>query len=782
MKRLVSIALCLILIICLPPTTASAAPTVAAYDDGTIYVGGIYDMWAQISEGADRATYQWQVSIGSDDYYGSDAWYDIDDLAGPYGYKGTKTSHLQIVGKPNDDGVAIGSGWENMKFRCKITLDGKEYYTKGLSELRHNTATLNAVIKAGKYKLYEPKVTGLSKQSGSGSSYTATAAAGQELIFSIACKEVSETRLVASEFECIPEIWLTDGDTTVHAAKELHYTPTSANSQLVVEFKLRMRIGVNDLGYTETKTMNISTYLPATTGSATAKNRAVIYTTCSTNSKRVATVASGGTMDLVEKVNESWCKVAYNNKVGYVQVSDLATIVNQTINEVKTYLTAPTVGKQPRFDVTYATAGVQLYETAPVSWYDETAKRFLTTTDTFQSGHQYTLSIWVAAADSYRFHVGDGGKIQVTGYVNDSVVSVYKAYEQQPEKVIALSWTYTPVEIAHTCSLTPVKQKDPDCINQGQKAYYRCNSCGECYSDASGNNKISLNTWGILPATGHTPSDWRTTGIYHYKVCTTCGEMLESEDHKGGKATCTQKASCEICGLAYGQDEPSHKWSPTYLYKDAKGHAWICADCKAHSDVKKHTPGPAATTTTPQTCKDCDYILEPAKNHIHQLNHMPYVAATCLSTGTVEHYNCSGCSALFSDKDGTVRLPEGTSIIIPYLTHEPSDVWFMDAQFHWRCCKLCQIILDETQMLHDGENGICATCGYGIDTVEITQETEPAENAPTSTEPTPVETTPITDEIKEPGNNTWLKISAVVLVSFTAAITATVMILKKKQK
>lgn len=142
------------------PMTVSAAPTVVAYDDGTIYVGGIYDMWAQISPGADRATYQWQVSIGGDDYYGSGAWYDIDDLAGDYGYKGTKTSHLQIVGKPNDDGVAIGSGWENMKFRCKITLDGTEYYTNSLSELRHNTAMLNAVIKAGKYKLYEPQVTG----------------------------------------------------------------------------------------------------------------------------------------------------------------------------------------------------------------------------------------------------------------------------------------------------------------------------------------------------------------------------------------------------------------------------------------------------------------------------------------------------------------------------------------------------------------------------------------------------------------------------------------------
>ena len=691
------------------PTTVSAAPTVVAYDDGTIYVGGIYDMWAQISPGADRATYQWQMSIGGDDYYGSGAWYDINDLTGDYGYKGTKTSHLQIVGKPNDDSVAIGGGWENMKFRCKITLDGKEYFTNSLSELRHNTAMLNAVIKAGKYKLYEPKVAGVDKLSGSGSSYTAKAEAGRELTFNLSCTDVSDTRLVASEFQCIPEIWITDSNTTVHAAKELKYAPTKADSQLTVEFKLRMKIGVNDLGYTETKTLQLSTYLPDHIGSGTAKNRTLIYTTASTSSKRLATVATGGTVAIIEKVNENWYKVAYNNHVGYAQAADLTAVVTQTVNEVKAYLPVPAVGKNPRFDATYATAGVQLYKTDPVSWYDETAKKFLTATDTFQAGHSYTLSIWFAAAEGYRFRT-NGSDPQVTGYINDSVISVYKAYGEQSEKVIELQWTYVPLEAAHTCSLTPVKQKDPDCTNPGKKAYYQCSGCGECYADAQGKNKISLTAWGNLPATGHTLSAWKATGVYHYKACTVCGDISEQADH---------------------------------------------------------SPGSAATETTPQTCTVCSYVITPAKNHIHSLKEVAANAPTCTKTGRIAHYMCADCGQLFADQTGNTPLTD--SILLPATGHTAANGFGYDAQFHWQGCMICGEHLPETKAPHEITQGKCDLCDY-IPGTEIT----PPETT------TPEETSPALPEKTPSSGNSWIGILLLGLVCFTGAIVITVIILKKR--
>ena len=121
-----------------------------------------------------------------------------------------------------------------------------------------------------------------------------------------------------------------------------------------------------------------------------------------------------------------------------------------------------------------------------------------------------------------------------------------------------------------------------------------------------------------FPATGakhtHTPSEWRTTGAYHYKACTTCGEFLDQEDHTGGAATCTEKAKCEVCGEPYGQNEPDHKWSPTYLYQDKTGHAWVCADCKQHSQVIPHEAGPAGTPGADVVCKDCGYVMEKGEN------------------------------------------------------------------------------------------------------------------------------------------------------------------------
>ena len=104
---------------------------------------------------------------------------------------------------------------------------------------------------------------------------------------------------------------------------------------------------------------------------------------------------------------------------------------------------------------------------------------------------------------------------------------------------------------------------------------------------------------------------------------------------------------------------------------------------------------------------------------------MPYVAATCLATGTVEHYACSGCSTLFADAEG--KQPMEKSIIIPYLTHEMADGWNMDEQFHWRTCKLCQSILDETQMVHEYAEGKCTTCGHA-EGAEVTPTQEPEQS------------------------------------------------------
>ena len=311
-----------------------------------------------------------------------------------------------------------------------------------------------------------------------------------------------------------------------------------------------------------------------------------------------------------------------------------------------------------------------------------------------------------------------------------------------------------------------------------------------------------------FPATGHAAhqhvyTDWQYNFGQHYKNCTVdgCDDVFFVEAHKGGVATCEKDGVCSVCGYAYIKaseeyhvpdtskwvarvdmyhfhpcticgahcDIEDHRWSPTYLYQDATGHAWICADCKATSAIEKHNPGPAATNTTPQTCKDCGYIIVPAQNHTHELTKIPQTPATCLEEGNIEYYACSGCNNRFTDAEAKNQIPDTMSVAVGALGHTPSDVWGVDDDYHWRVCTTCNQVLDETKMQHDVTDGKCTTCNYVIG------------DRVTNPETTPAETTPEPGHNAEQSNNTWIKILLVALVCFAAAITATVIILKKKK-
>jgi len=317
----------------------------------------------------------------------------------------------------------------------------------------------------------------------------------------------------------------------------------------------------------------------------------------------------------------------------------------------------------------------------------------------------------------------------------------------------------------------------------------------------------------------HTPSDWRTTGAYHYKVCTTCGDFLEQEDHLGGKATCEDDGVCTVCGYAYIQageeyhvpdtskwsargdmyhfhkcsicgahcDIEDHRWSPKPHVADASGHAYQCADCMACDKVQPHNPGPAATETAPQTCKDCGYIIAPAINHKHQLTKVAQVLPTCTEAGVLEHYVCSGCSDKFLDAAGTQKVADDASLAVQAQGHAQSDTWSFNAQEHWRICDTCRQPLVETQMEHDLQEGKCDVCGYTDGSADPTGAT--VETAANGTQEQPTQQ-PDSDISTQPDNSGktenaedlgWLLPVLIGLVCFAAALTATVLILKRRK-
>ena len=78
-----------------------------------------------------------------------------------------------------------------------------------------------------------------------------------------------------------------------------------------------------------------------------------------------------------------------------------------------------------------------------------------------------------------------------------------------------------------------------------------------------------------------------------------------NDGHTGGKATCTEKAVCEVCGKAYGEPDP-----------------------KNHTDLK----------------------------------HIPAKAATEDAEGNIEYWYCKGCGKYYCDKDGTKEIKKADTV------------------------------------------------------------------------------------------------------------------------
>ena len=106
---------------------------------------------------------------------------------------------------------------------------------------------------------------------------------------------------------------------------------------------------------------------------------------------------------------------------------------------------------------------------------------------------------------------------------------------------------------------------------------------------------------------GHTYGEWVSNGDgTHTRQCTVDGcTGSETKDCSGGKATCKDKAVCEVCGKAYGE-----------------------------LDSKNHTA----------------------------LKHIPAKAATEDAEGNIEYWYCEGCGKYYSDKDGTKEIKKANTV------------------------------------------------------------------------------------------------------------------------
>lgn len=164
-------------------------------------------------------------------------------------------------------------------------------------------------------------------------------------------------------------------------------------------------------------------------------------------------------------------------------------------------------------------------------------------------------------------------------------------------------------------SCTPVPAKDSNCTEKGWDAYKKCDHCGKLF-DMNGNLLAEI-PYRALNDAAH---DFNTS-----------------------------------------------EWG----YKEADGHAHVCRLNTAHHDtVVAHTAGPAATETTPQTCTECGFVMQPATGHVHgdHLTKVDKKDATCTADGNKEYYRCT-CGKLFEDAAAATEITDHSSVVLPKTGH-----------------------------------------------------------------------------------------------------------------
>ena len=206
-------------------------------------------------------------------------------------------------------------------------------------------------------------------------------------------------------------------------------------------------------------------------------------------------------------------------------------------------------------------------------------------------------------------------------------------------------------------------------------------------------------------------------------------------------AYCDQIGTATWDSTTYGPHSYAAEWS-----SDADGHWHECSLCHDKKDNEAHTPGAAATETTPQKCTKCDYIITPALGHTHHMTPVAANPATCTEDGNKAYYVCSGCSKWFADAAGNEEITDHSSVVIGHLGHDwvaatcttPktcsrcdategnalghdfADVWSSDASKHWHACSRCDVKGDEAEHTPDREAATetdpikCSVCDYVI--------------------------------------------------------------------
>ena len=310
----------------------------------------------------------------------------------------------------------------------------------------------------------------------------------------------------------------------------------------------------------------------------------------------------------------------------------------------------------------------------------------------------------------------------------------------------------------------------PTCVKAGSKVI-SCKLCGHIIKEET------------LAAKGHQPGDWEITKPATYgkegercKVCTVCGEVLETEAIpaliSGGSSacshqvenwnvtkapTCTEAGSksgtCSVCKQSVTASIPAtgHNWSgwtvTTAATCTAAGvETRTCQKCqKSETRAIKATGHKASetwTVTKEATCTttgtETNYCVHGCGAAVstreipklpHELTEQAGKAASCTEAGQHKHWKCTACGTLFADEAGLTKTTEDAVTIAATghtLTNHPrvEKTCTTDGTKEYWTCNTCHKVFSD-------EGGTKETT---VEKMKIPQGHEIG-NEPTSTTP-----------------------------------------------
>lgn len=360
-------------------------------------------------------------------------------------------------------------------------------------------------------------------------------------------------------------------------------------------------------------------------------------------------------------------------------------------------------------------------------------------------------------ADGFGMELYCSEGLKITAIKNETLGFTAADYNIPSETSAKVSWSSsdaenTNVELLVVMEVTVPANTAAGTYQIGYKELQVTHAYGEEYDDAKALADVVTLTL-TAPHVHQWSTDWTNDGTHHWHKCMAEGcDITDNAQkdgyaaHSGGNATCTDKATCDVCHQLYGnladhsfikkdmnnntlksagtctteavyyytcancsevsttltftgeKNPTNHEGTLGTEWKTSTEKHWhVYPCCNAKADEAAHTPGAAATETTPQTCTTCGYVIAPATGHIrHTLTNHPANPATCTAAGNIEYWTCSGCNDKFSDADGTNKITG--SVTVAALGHDHSGAWVTtDEDEHWKVCARegCNELLDK---------------------------------------------------------------------------------------